>query len=138
MAPRFPSKIDRWFWVVLAAPAVVAALGVAVPAWPALGIAALLFGFLLWLAADTWYEVGDGELRVRCGPLRWRIPLGAIDGVDEAPSPEARIASGPALSLHRMIVRYHDGGGVAELAVPPADRAGFLAALGVGQVQARR
>lgn len=136
MGQRFASKVGGLWWAVMAAPLLPLIVGLLAPAWPAVAIAAVFWAILLWLLADTWYEIRDGELRVRCGPCRWRVPLATIDSVETAPPLEARTQSGPALSLDRMLIRYRNSGGSAELVVSPADRAGFLAAMSAGRGRA--
>ncbi|MGH9489752.1 MAG: PH domain-containing protein [Terriglobales bacterium] len=137
MGRRFHSKVGGLWRALMAVPLLPLMIGLLTPARAAVAIAAVLWGIFIWLLAATWYEIDDRELRVRSGPFRWRVPLGAIEGVDTAPSFEARILSGPALSLDRLVIHYRNSGGAEDLAVSPADRTEFLAALGAARGQAR-
>jgi membrane protein YdbS with pleckstrin-like domain len=126
----FPSRIDRWLAVVIATSALVslgAALILPFTVSAALGItlAVLLLasaGIQLWLMRATDYTVDGTELRIRCGPFRWRIPLRDIHRVTPTRSP----LSSPALSLDRLRIEYGDG---RALMVSPADKVGFVAAV---------
>lgn len=127
----FRSAVDWWFYVVIAvagAVAVVAVLPVMATGSPgqiAFGVGALLFavGLPLWLLFSTEYRVVEQALLVRSGPFRWTIPLAEISSVRESNS----ALSSPALSLKRLEVKY---GGGKSILLSPADRDGFLAAIG--------
>ncbi|MCZ2156874.1 MAG: PH domain-containing protein [Bryobacterales bacterium] len=71
------------------------------------------------MLASTYYVFEGGILRVRCGPLRWSIPLDHIHRVE--PSRNSR--SSPALSLDRLRIDYGCGKFVL---VSPEDKEGFL------------
>ena len=77
---------------------------------------------LLWVLCGTDYRVHAGELHVRSGPFRWRVPVAQIRAVEPTRSP----LSSPALSLNRLRIRYGIGKAVM---VSPADREGFFEAL---------
>lgn len=128
---RFPSKIDAW--LIAAGFAGMAAAVVAIgfslyfePGSPATILALLLVLLVFALVASTflytYYEVDRDTLTVRSGPFRWRVPLDAIDSVKPTRSP----LSSPALSLDRLDIRY----GKRRIMVSPADRRGFLKAIG--------
>jgi hypothetical protein len=127
----FRSAVDWWFYAVIAvavAVAVVAVLPVMATGSPgqiAFGVGTLLFavGLPLWLLFSTEYRVVEQALLVRSGPFRWTIPLAEISSVRESNS----ALSSPALSLKRLEVKY---GGGKSILVSPADRDGFLAAIG--------
>lgn len=126
----FPSRIDRWLAIVLAS-SVLVSLGVALilpfvlPGAIGLPVAALLLAsgsLQLWLLRATDYTVDGTELRIRCGPFRWRIALQDIRRV----TPTRSLLSSPALSLDRLRIDYGDG---RALMVSPADKDGFIAAV---------
>jgi hypothetical protein len=78
--------------------------------------AGITLSFLLW----THYDLGNGMLIICHGPLRWRIPIGAIHSV----SPASNFLSSAALSTDRLRLRY--GEGFSEIYIFPADRTGFV------------
>jgi hypothetical protein len=86
----------------------------------------LCFGtpvFMLWTFYGTSYTLLADELRIRCGPLRFRVPLGEITSV----SPSRNPRSGPACSLDRLEIRY--GGRGSRILISPDDKRTFLEAL---------
>jgi hypothetical protein len=131
MADRlvYKSKVDAWLAILL---------GVMVVAYAVIGGAMLILvpklgmviGIILLLAAAwvastlawTDYTFADGALLVRCGPIKWRIPLGLI--TDAVPI-RSRL-SGPALSMDRVQLSYGTG---KVINISPADRQDFLAEL---------
>jgi len=140
MAPkRFKSKIDRWLLFLLVAVMVFEIVVMSIAAtqatdpleatfliMAALAIVALLGSMLL----GTHYTVDGGTLRIACGPFRWKVPIDAIEAVEPTGSP----LSSPALSLDRLRIRY----GKRRIMVSPADKAGFLKAIGRDPADARR
>ena len=82
-------------------------------------VIALLFAVL----TRTHYTVANGELRVVSGPFRRTISLSDITGVEPTRNP----ISSPALSLDRLKVSY---GKKKYILISPADKAGFLNAIG--------
>jgi len=133
MASRvFRSKVDWWIRLLLglaiAGMFVGGAIGIlegAAPLEITTLILALIAGLALivWVLVGTRYTVDRGTLIVRAGPLRWKIPLDEITAVEATKSP----LSSPALSLDRLRIRY---GNNRSLMISPADRAGFLKAIG--------
>lgn len=129
----FKSKIDGWIRLCLIATIVVqfvAMIAVATagegPLATTLVILACL-GAVLFIAAilvGTAYTVGNGQLVIRSGPVRWKIPLDSIRTVEATRNP----LSSPALSLDRLRINY---GKNRRIMVSPADRSGFLKAIGV-------
>jgi hypothetical protein len=129
---RFKSKIDRWLLVLLVVimvfeivvmsiaalrtPDPRAALGLIVTA---LAIIALIGSLLI----GTHYTVDGKILRVASGPFNWKVPIDQIHSVESTRSP----LSSPALSLDRIRIRY---GKNRQIMVSPADKAGFLRAIG--------
>ena len=129
---RFNSKIDRWLLYLLIAIMVfevvvmgAAALQSSDPlAATGLVVTALLIIALIGsLLIGTHYTVDGNILRVRSGPFRWKVPIDQIESVQPTRSP----LSSPALSLDRLQIRYGAG---RRIMVSPADRSGFLRAIG--------
>jgi len=131
-ARRFKSKVDRWMQVLL----VIIIFGQAF----ALGSAAMQAGdplvmtglvltmiivavLMVWLLTGTYYTVDRGFIRIASGPFRWKVPIDKITAVEETRSP----LSSPALSLDRIRIRY---GKWRQIMISPADKAGFLKAIG--------
>ena len=128
---RFKSKIDRWLFYLLIAVMVFEFIVMSIAAMranhsgaaaamivAALAIVALLGSMLV----GTHYTIDGNSLRVACGPFRWMVPIDAIESVESTRSP----LSSPALSLDRLQIQY----GKRRIMVSPADRAGFLKAIG--------
>ena len=84
----------------------------------ALAIIALIGSILI----GTHYTVEGNTLRIACGPFRKKVPLDAIESIEPTRNP----LSSPALSLDRLLIRY----GPRRIMVSPADKAGFLKAIG--------
>lgn len=128
---RFVSGVDRWFVLVLVAAVVVQIVGIAIAASAPGALPAVLVGvgvlfltviLFAWLLRGTYYEVSGDTLRVVSGPYRIRIPIESIESIEPTRSP----LSSPALSLDRLRIRY----GKKQVLVSPADKRGFLRALG--------
>ena len=131
-ARRFKSKVDTWIQILMIVAIVFQVVAVGTAALQAddpLATTGLLLlvigvsGLLVWLLFGTYYTVERGYLRIASGPFRWRVPLDDITSVKATRS----LLSSPALSLDRLLIRYGKRGRVM---VSPADREGFLAALG--------
>jgi len=129
---QFKSKIDRWLLVILLISIAfdLAVIGVLIFVIPEplvltltilalLGAAALIASILL----RTHYTVGRDTLRIVSGPFWYRVPLGEIHSVKRTRNPQ----SSPALSLDRLTISY---GKNRRVMVSPADRRGFLRAIG--------
>lgn len=71
------------------------------------------------------YTIGEEELRVCSGLLRWRIPIEFV----HAARPVRNLYPAPALSSRRLLLEYSRGDRVRRLYVSPRDPAGFLADL---------
>lgn len=120
------SRIDTWLLMVLLLAmgvSLLAALEVIIAAspnawWLALLIALPGVGLPAWILLGTRYRLDDRELRIVCGPFRWRILLSTIQSVEPSSNP---IAS-PALSLERLRIDYGAGQTVH---ISPPDRDGF-------------
>ena len=129
---RFKSKIDRWLLILLIAIIVFEVIVMSIAALQAgdpraavgLVVTALLIVALIGsLLIGTHYTVAGNTLRVASGPFRWKVPIDQIQSVEATRSP----LSSPALSLDRLRIRY---GKNRRIMVSPADRRGFLKAIG--------
>ena len=128
---RFPSKIDSWLMIVIAAVvlgqvvvvafAIVETPGASTAIWGvgSVLLVAVLIGSIL---RYTYYEIGAESLRIVTGPFRWKIALDSITALE----PSRSALSSPALSLDRLCIRY----GKRRVLVSPADKRGFAKALG--------
>ena len=128
---RFSSQIDGWLMALLLIPAaacahaiVFYASGQGMGRWLAMGMLLGLPGVVLplWLLTGTTYELTDEELRVRCGPFRWCVPLREVHAV----VPSRSLLSEPAFSLDRLRIDY---GRARLLLISPMDRQRFLSEL---------
>lgn len=123
----FPSKVDRWLGVLLVASAAVSAAGAVIVGIEASPVLAVLLSPLmlvgaalpLWLLRATRYTIDSSDLRVRCGPFAWRVPLHEIRSITRTRNP----LSSPALSLDRLRI---DFGRAGSLMVSPRDKEKFL------------
>ena len=68
------------------------------------------------------YEITTEELIARCGVMRWRVPLNAIQEVSQS----RNAASAPTWSLDRLRIEYLKSGESRALFVSPEDKAAFL------------
>ena len=131
-ARRFRSRVDRWLLYVLVAVIVfeVFVLGIAATKaespLAALGILAAALGIVVLIGSvlmRTHYTVSGNNLRIASGPFGWSVPIDQIKSVKATRNP----VSSPALSLDRLLIEYGAG---RRVLVSPADRRGFLKALG--------
>jgi hypothetical protein len=131
-ARRFKSKVDRWIQVLLVIIIVGQAFAVgsaAIQAGDPLVMTGLILvmiiiaALMIWLLTGTYYTVDRGFIRIASGPFRWNIPIDKITAIEETRSP----LSSPALSLDRIRIRY---GKWRQVMISPADKAGFLKAIG--------
>lgn len=128
----FKSKVDWWVRLLLGLAVAGMFVGIAVailegadPLGITVTILACIAGlaFIVWMLIATHYTVDRGTLIVRAGPMRWKIPIGEITAVEPTRSP----LSSPALSLDRLRIRY---GNNRRIMISPADKTGFLKAIG--------
>ena len=128
---RFKSKIDRWLLYLLIAVMIfeVVVMSIAATRVNSAGEATILIVAALAIVAligsmliGTHYTVEGDTLRIACGPFRKKVPIDAIESVEPTRNP----LSSPALSLDRLLIRY----GSRRIMVSPADKAGFLKAVG--------
>lgn len=129
---RFKSAVDWWFWLLLIKVGLIGAtiaaiLVVSEPTATMIGIVAgilfLAVAVPLWILAGTSYHVDESLLLIKAGPFRWKVPLDQINSVRASSS----AAASPALSLTRLEIRYDTD---KQIFVSPADREGFLSAIG--------
>lgn len=129
---RFKSKIDRWLLFLLVAVMVFEVIVMSIAAIQAgdpragvgLVVTALLIVALIGsLLIGTHYTVDGNTLHVVSGPFRWNVPVDQIQSVQTTHNP----LSSPALSLDRLRIQYGTG---RRIMVSPADKAGFLRAIG--------
>ena len=129
---RFQTRIDAWILLLMVlaiagqAFALVTVMAADAPG-PARAIVILLvvpgISLALSILLRTHYTIDDGRLRIVSGPFAWTIAVADITGISESRSP----LSSPALSLDRLMIRY---GRNKRVLVSPADKAGFLRAIG--------
>ncbi len=128
---RFPSKIDSWLVILLVGVILtqVVIVSIAIVEDPEPGAAIVGVGSLVLIVAlfgsilkFTYYEVSDVSLKIVSGPFRWKIARDAITAAE----PSRSLLSSPALSLDRLRIRH----GKRSVLVSPADKRGFLKALG--------
>lgn len=123
----FRSKVDKFMWPLLAitplACLVVLISGLAsgkVGALVTAGIMTVLVVLLYWgLVWPVEYTLGDGELTVRFGAIRQRLPYDQIERV----APTRSILASPALSLDRLALHRPSG---LPWMISPEDRERFL------------
>lgn len=137
------SKVDNWLLMLVVSMAIFVLLAATLLSLVGLAMVGLILFVVgavmpMWIVMATRYHIIDNELRVRAGPLRWRIPLQQIDAV----TPCHNAALAPAMSKERLALRYRNGnrskdggnhGGVYTLLVSPEDRYQFIFDLGVAE-----
>ncbi len=129
---RFVSKVDGWLPGILVVVVLIQIFALASAAAAMEDMTNILFGvaiplltvgFFIWLLRGTYYEVSADTLRIVCGPFRQRISISDITAVE----PTRSALSSPALSLDRLRIRH---GKIRRVLVSPADKRGFIRALG--------
>ncbi len=116
----FPSKRDWWLGLLIWGLVLLAAIPALLK--PGKGQFIIMIAVILfvgWIWFGTGYEISDGELKIRCGPFRQRIPLQEIKEIKKTRSP----LSSPACSLDRMEIKY---GQSKRVMISPADKEGFI------------
>ena len=128
----YGSKVDRMIAFPLAAATLVSLLGgiqfLTESGAPRLGLGALAIALpllFLWLTIPTRYLLCAGELHVRAGPFRWRIPTDSIVEVTRSRNP----FSAPAWSFDRLKITYLCFGKKSTLLISPHPREPFLSRL---------
>jgi hypothetical protein len=89
----------------------------------------LVGGLLMWILFATSYEITETSLVIRSGPIRWRVPLEAIEEVVPAGAwggPVIEVNLG--LAVRGLRVRYRKKSGRLSwpIRIAPQDRAAFL------------
>jgi hypothetical protein len=130
---RFKSKVDLWILLVIVGMMVmdvvlIVALAMDTTTPPAektggILVFIALMALIMSLALRTYYAVDKNVLRVVSGPFRWKIPIDQITSV----TPTRTLLSSPAMSLDRLKIEY---GKLRPIVVSPADKKGFLRAIG--------
>ncbi|MDR0902297.1 MAG: PH domain-containing protein [Opitutaceae bacterium] len=123
---EYPSAVDAWLAAILAGvPLAIILHGIhmlarSTPAGVASIITGVLTGVLIALfSIPCVYTIGEGRLKIRCGLVKYNVPLAKIINVERSSS----IWSAPALSLRRVLVTTEDG----SYLISPRDRDGFIA-----------
>ena len=129
---RFVSKVDAWLpavFVLVVLIQIIALAGATADSADTMGILIgvgvllLTVVLFLWLLRGTYYEVSADTLKIVCGPFRQRITISDITAIE----PTRSALSSPALSLDRLRIRH---GKIRRVLVSPADKRGFIRALG--------
>lgn len=128
---RFASRMDAWLIALLALALLatlpcLALLFAPATAWPVRLLLALVLlpglALLLWVPLATDYQVQAGELLIRSGPFRWRVPVQHISRI----TPSRSLQSAPALSLKRLRIEH---GRFGQVLISPRDQRGLMQAL---------
>jgi len=131
-AKRFKSKVDRWLIAILILAIVIDACGIIaflrfesdpVVLTISVLVSLLVMALIASVSLGTHYTIDRNVLRIVSGPFRWKVPIDQITGVEATRS----LLSSPALSLDRLRIQY---GPRRRIMVSPADKAGFLKAIG--------
>jgi len=115
----YPAKRDWWISLLLMLISLVqlssAGLLMGIYFWkqvPHLWVAGLIPGniaaVLLWILLGTRYEIGERNLVIRLGPLRWRLATDSIVEVYSTVRLHADFGWGLALSLDRVRIKCRD------------------------------
>jgi hypothetical protein len=73
----------------------------------------------MWLLRATSYTFDHTDLKVRCGPFAWRVPLREIRAVTATRNP----LSSPALLLDRLRIDFARG---SSIMISPLDKEAFM------------
>ena len=129
MTTVFEPKRDAWIVALIWAGALFCAYGALIqftsPGPFLLKVAVLLFlgsaaVFMVWILYQIDYTLTDDNLVVRCGPIRYGVPLASIDSVRPSRNP----LSSPAPSLDRLLIKWNDGR--RKIIISPARKTDFL------------
>ena len=122
----FTAKIDTWVLALIAGSAMVCLYAAgstvreAVPGrWMIASVLLASAASSMWILLSTSYTLDGAELRVRCGPFRWDIPLAEIRSVKSTRNP----LSSPAPSLDRLRIDYGAG---RSMMISPREKQAFL------------
>jgi membrane protein YdbS with pleckstrin-like domain len=133
----YRSAIDLWIAVILIGPPFFAAFlgcslwiqGNAEGSWILLATSLATLLLTLLLVFPCRYTIDEDDLLIRCGVIRHQIPLKTIQRVE----PSRTLASGPALSMSRVLVVTR----LKNYVVSPKDREGFIAELSAASAAKR-
>jgi hypothetical protein len=75
--------------------------------------------FPSWVLINTYYQIKEGILIIKSGPLQWHITLDSIKSI----TPTRDTTSSPALSFDRLRIEY---GQYNSILVSPKDKENFL------------
>lgn len=123
MNNRYKSEKDVFFftlnWAIIIALLILVWMGLStggsllfIPVW----LLILMFVVSTWYMTN--YEIENGHLRVRSGPLNWNIPIDKIEKIKRKRS----MSSGPAHSRSRLEITYAGG----SMLVSPVREEAFL------------
>jgi hypothetical protein len=123
MTRTYNSKIDTWLAVILIFCAfipvfLVLPIGLVTHKYAILPISILPMALMSLLVFPLKYEIGQRELRIRSGIIRFQVPFKEIREVTPTRSP----ISSPALSLDRLRIQY----GRKAIMISPEDKYSFL------------
>ena len=123
MTRSYNSKIDTWLAVVLIFAAfipvfLVLPIGLLTHKYTILPVSILPMALMSLLVFPLKYEIGQRELRIRSGFIRYQVPFTEIREVTPTRSP----ISSPALSLDRLRIQY----GRRAIMISPDDKYAFL------------
>ncbi len=123
METRYPTKVDLWLLLLVAAGMLVGTLavvaaGIETGEWVVAGVFVLIWVFVGALAWPVEYVLSDEELVVRSGVIRWRVPLAEFVSIAATRDP----TSAPAWSLDRLKITY----GKKTIMISPGRREEFL------------
>lgn len=129
MTTVFEPKRDTWIVALIWAGALFCVYGALMqftsPGPLLLKVVVLLFlgfaaVFMVWILYQIDYTITDDNLVIRCGPMRYGVPLTKIDSVRPSRNP----LSSPAPSLDRLLIKWSDGR--KRIIISPARKSAFL------------
>ena len=134
------SKIDAWLMVVLVMGFIIGVGGTIVgvvegelPILLAAIILPIFAAVFLRLPFTIRYEIDMGDLKIRCGPCRWSIPVDSIREIRPSRNP----LSAPAASMDRLRIDYVIRGGHRYVLVSPKDKQAFFEDLATAEPDLR-
>lgn len=125
------SKKDTWVLLILLSVLIPLAVGIflliGIDVNRSLGWSLFIIGantglVILLLTYPLRYEILPSQLTVRCGLMRWRIPLSSIQEIRPTRNP----LSAPAWSLDRLQIDYSKNGERRSLLISPKDKSAFM------------
>ncbi|MEG6616749.1 PH domain-containing protein [Peptococcaceae bacterium 1198_IL3148] len=99
----FPSKKDLWLSLIIWGTIILCIVPPIVGGeYVALLIMLPIAVFMLWFWYTTGYQVADGDIVVKYGPIKKRVPIKEISKINKTKNP----ISAPALSMDRLEIIY--------------------------------